>query len=441
MTASGIARILVIDDEPQIRKFLRISLNAYGYEVIEAVRGEDGIAKCATESPDLVVLDLGLPDLDGQEVIARIREWSTVPIIVLSVRAAENEKVAALDHGADDYVTKPFGIHELLARVRAALRGRRQDGEPPPAVVAVGDLTIDIPRRHVRVAGAEVKLTRKEFAILRLLAQYTGRIVTHQHLLREVWGPAHQHETHYLRIYIGHLRQKLGDDPADPRYISNEPGVGYRLLDGGQLVIKLDLSHRIVGAWHRNVVTLPRTFFNSIILLQIDPAAIVGALPFGRGLPVEQQGRVRLDHRPRSGGQLVLQLIGPPSGIAQNEQAAFGPIAGRHVLEDARRHGERRDVRDHHGVLGVVLGAVQHEGPRWLHRPAVVDPQVDLRLAVGRDAHALEHPIERTGAEQPVDHQPHGAFPVMLHHVHHRLAKVRILELRRRDQQPARERP
>jgi two-component system, OmpR family, KDP operon response regulator KdpE len=232
MTADGIARILVIDDEPQIRKFLRISLNAYGYEVIEAVRGEDGVAKCATESPDLVILDLGLPDLDGQEVIARLREWSKVPIIVLSIRAGEAEKVAALDHGADDYVTKPFGIHELLARVRAALRGRRQDGEPPPAVVKVGDLTIDISRRRVQVAGVEVRLSRKEFAILRLLAQHAGRIVTHPQLLREVWGPAYEKETHYLRIYIGHLRQKLGDDPADPRYISNEPGVGYRLIEG-----------------------------------------------------------------------------------------------------------------------------------------------------------------------------------------------------------------
>jgi two-component system KDP operon response regulator KdpE len=232
MSREYLARILVIDDEPQIRRFLRISLNAYGYEVIEAVRGEDGIAKCATESPDLVILDLGLPDLDGQEVIARIREWSRVPIIVLSVRAAEDEKVAALDRGADDYVTKPFGIHELLARVRASLRARRQDGEAPPTVVKSGELTIDLPRRRVRVAGVEIKLSRKEFAILRLLAQHAGRIVTHQHLLREVWGAAHEHETHYLRIYIGHLRQKLGDDPADPRYISNEPGVGYRLLEG-----------------------------------------------------------------------------------------------------------------------------------------------------------------------------------------------------------------
>ena len=231
MSREYLARILVIDDEPQIRRFLRISLNAYGYQVIEAVRGEDGIAKCATESPDLVILDLGLPDLDGQEVITRIREWSKVPIIVLSVRAAEVEKVAALDQGAFDYVTKPFGIHELLARVRATLRARRQDGEPPPAVMTIGDLSIDIPRRRVHLAGAEIKLSRKEFALLRLLAQHAGRIVTHQHLLREVWGPAHEHETHYLRIYIGHLRQKLGDDPADPRYISNEPGVGYRLLE------------------------------------------------------------------------------------------------------------------------------------------------------------------------------------------------------------------
>jgi two-component system, OmpR family, KDP operon response regulator KdpE len=164
-------------------------------------------------------------------VIARIREWSTIPIIVLSVRAAEVEKVAALDAGAEDYVTKPFGIHELLARVRAVLRSRQHKGEPPPPVVTIGELAIDLARHRVRIGGAEVKLSRKEFALLRVLALHAGRIVTHQQLLREVWGPAHEHETHYLRIYVGHLRQKLGDDPADPRYLSNEPGVGYRLLE------------------------------------------------------------------------------------------------------------------------------------------------------------------------------------------------------------------
>ncbi len=228
--AGQAARVLVIDDEPQIRKFLRISLQAHGYEVVEAVRGEDGIQQCALTRPDLVILDLGLPDVDGQQVIARLREWSKVPIIVLSVRAGEAEKVAALDRGADDYVTKPFGVAELLARVRAALRSRRPEGEQP-AVIHAGDLSIDIARRRVRLADQEIKLSRKEFALLRLLAQHAGRIVTHQHLLREIWGPAHEHEPHYLRIYITHLRQKLGDDPADPRYISNEPGVGYRLLE------------------------------------------------------------------------------------------------------------------------------------------------------------------------------------------------------------------
>ena len=186
--------------------------------MIEAARGAEGVAKCATASPDLVILDLGLPDLDGQDVIARIREWSTVPIIVLSVRADEPEKVAALDAGANDYVTKPFGIHELLARVRAVLRSRSREGAPPTAVVTVGDLTVDLARHQVRVAGTEVKLTRKEFDLLRVLARHAGRIVTHQQLLREVWGPAHEHETHYLRVYIGHLRQKLGDDPARPAF-------------------------------------------------------------------------------------------------------------------------------------------------------------------------------------------------------------------------------
>lgn len=223
-------RILIVDDEPQIRKFLRISLTAHGYEVVEAVRGQDAVDKCATEQPDLVVLDLGLPDMDGREVVARIREWSEVPIIVLSVRAGESEKVAALDRGANDYVTKPFGIGELLARVRAALRRAKQKGEDQPSEIVAGNLRIDIARRKVSVRGTEVKLSRKEFEILRLLAQHAGRIVTHQQMLREIWGPAHEQEVHYLRVYIGHLRHKLGDDSADPTFIGNEPGVGYRLI-------------------------------------------------------------------------------------------------------------------------------------------------------------------------------------------------------------------
>ncbi len=222
-------RILVIDDEPQVRRFLQIALRAHGYEVIEALNGESAIEKCATENPALVILDLGLPDLDGQQVIARLREWSQVPIIVLSVRADETEKVRALDHGANDYVTKPFGIGELLARIRATLRAHQMD-RPGNSEVTVGDLVIDIAVHRVRLRGETVKLTRREFDILRLLALNAGRIVTHRQMLHDIWGPAHESETHYLRIYVGQLRQKLGDDPANPRYIENEPGVGYRLM-------------------------------------------------------------------------------------------------------------------------------------------------------------------------------------------------------------------
>jgi two-component system KDP operon response regulator KdpE len=221
------AKVLIIDDEPQIRKFLRISLGAQGYEVIEAENGKSGIEKCALETPHLVILDLGLPDLDGQEVLAKIREWSEVPIIVLSVRANEEEKVTALDRGANDYVTKPFGIAELIARVRAILRSRKSEGLTSSEIVS-GDLKIDLAAHRVFKGENELKLTKKEFALLTLLARNAGRIVTHQQILREIWGPAQESETHYLRIYIGHLRQKLGDDPLNPTYIENEPGVGYR---------------------------------------------------------------------------------------------------------------------------------------------------------------------------------------------------------------------
>ena len=223
------AKILVVDDEPQIRKFLRISLNAHGYAVVEAARGEDGITQCATEQPDLVILDLGLPDLDGQEVIGRIREWSLVPILVLSVRADEDEKVRALNNGAYDYVTKPFGIAELIARVRVGLRAHAVE-EEVPSIVRAGPLVIDLPARTVTRDGVQVKLSKKEFEILRLLVTNAGRVLTHQYLLQEVWGPAQLEETHYLRIYVGHLRQKLDDSPDNPRYIVTEPGVGYRFV-------------------------------------------------------------------------------------------------------------------------------------------------------------------------------------------------------------------
>jgi two-component system KDP operon response regulator KdpE len=226
------ASILVIDDEAQIRKFLRISLSAQGYRVLEAGSGRDGLAQAALHNPDLLVLDLGLPDLDGQQVLRELREWSQVPVLVLSVRASEGEKVLALDGGANDYVTKPFGIQEFLARVRVLLRqGGAQ--EEAPARVSSGELTVDFAYRRVSLAGQEVALTPKEYAVLALLARHPGRVVTQQQLLREVWGPSHVGDSHYLRVVVGHLRQKLGDEPAAPRYLLTEAGVGYRLrVDG-----------------------------------------------------------------------------------------------------------------------------------------------------------------------------------------------------------------
>jgi two-component system KDP operon response regulator KdpE len=226
------ARILVIDDEVQIRRFLRISLASQGYEVIEAASGEEGLKLVASRSPDLIVLDLGLPETDGKQVLSALRGWSSVPVVILSVRADEGEKVRALDAGANDYVTKPFGLQELLARVRNLLRTRLGDGATS-AHYDDGFLQIDLAQRRVAVAGENMHLTRREFDVLKMLFAHKDRVVTQIQLLREIWGPAHTEDTHYLRIIIGRLRQKLKDDPTDPQYLITEPGVGYRLVTHG----------------------------------------------------------------------------------------------------------------------------------------------------------------------------------------------------------------
>jgi two-component system KDP operon response regulator KdpE len=223
--------VLVIDDEAQIRKFLDIGLRAEGYEVLLAATGGEGLALAATRSPDLVILDIGLPDREGHDVLAELRQWSQIPVLMLSVRDAESEKVKALDAGANDYVTKPFGIQELMARLRAMLRAR--PGEPEaPQRYDDGDLVIDLARREVTLAGTPLALTRKEYAVLALLLRHAGRVVTQQQLLRDIWGATHTHDSHYLRIVVGKLRQKLGDDPATPRWLKTEPGVGYRFISG-----------------------------------------------------------------------------------------------------------------------------------------------------------------------------------------------------------------
>ncbi len=225
------ATLLIIDDEPQIRKFLRISLASQGYRILEAATGAEGLSQAALHSPDLVILDLGLPDMDGQAVLEELRAWSEVPVIVLSVRASESQKVQALDAGANDYVTKPFGIQEFLARVRALLR-QNLNTDTGEAAVNIGPLRIDLASRRVTLDGAEVELTRKEYAVLCQLARHPGRLITQQQLLTDIWGPTHTDKSHYVRIVIGHLRGKLNDDPADPRFIVTEPGVGYRLREG-----------------------------------------------------------------------------------------------------------------------------------------------------------------------------------------------------------------
>ncbi|WP_166259188.1 response regulator [Marinobacter salicampi] len=230
----GKPRILIIDDEPQIRHFLRISLKTEGYEVLEAERGETGLSLFAKHSPELVILDLGLPDMDGSEVLAALRESTSVPVIVLSVRDKELEKVKALDLGANDYVTKPFGVDELLARVRTQLRNQeRKSGRQTevPLVFDDGMLRIDLAMRKISVNAEPVRLTPKEFAVLKALMLASGKIVTQTQLLKDIWGPTHTKDTHYLRVLLGRLRLKLGDDPTEQRYIQTEPGVGYRFVD------------------------------------------------------------------------------------------------------------------------------------------------------------------------------------------------------------------
>ena len=221
------ARVLIVDDEPAIRRFLRVSLSARGYAVFEADGGQAALSAIVADRPDLIILDLGLPDLDGVEVTRLLREWTRIPIIILSVRGQEADKIAALDAGADDYLTKPFGAGELLARMRVALRRAAQSGLQP--VFTNGDLTVDLARRMVTVAGQEVQLTPTEYDLLRVLVTYAGKVLTHRQLLREVWGLGYEQEMHMLRVNVSNLRRKIEPDPARPRYILTEPGVGYRL--------------------------------------------------------------------------------------------------------------------------------------------------------------------------------------------------------------------
>lgn len=228
-TTSNAVNVLIIDDEPQIRKFLDIALRAQGYKTFLAETGQMGLEMLALQGADLVILDLGLPDLDGQDVLKELRIWSQVPVIILSVRADETEKVALLDAGANDYVTKPFSIQELMARIRAMLRNQvTQTTES--AIFDDGVLKIDFAQRQVFLSNELVSLTRKEFQLLMLLAQHRGQLITQPQILKDLWGPTHQEDTHYLRILVAKLRAKLNDDAIHPRYIATEPGVGLRFL-------------------------------------------------------------------------------------------------------------------------------------------------------------------------------------------------------------------
>jgi two-component system KDP operon response regulator KdpE len=227
------ACILLVDDEPQMRRFLRVTLQSQGYELAEADTGQDGLSQAATRNPDVVLLDLGLPDMDGLEVLARLREWSKVPVIVISAREQEQDKIRALDSGADDYLIKPFGAGELLARIRVAIRHRfvQQGGQNEPVFV-LDDMRVDLNKRQVFLKDAEIHLTPIEYKLLSYLIRHAGKVVTHKQLLREVWGAAYAEQMHYVRVYMGMLRHKLEEDPACPRFFINEPGIGYRLRSG-----------------------------------------------------------------------------------------------------------------------------------------------------------------------------------------------------------------
>lgn len=223
-------RVLVVDDEPAIHRFMTPALIANGYEALRADTAAEALRMVANLRPDIVILDLGLPDGDGKDVIRALRAWSDVPIVVLSARDREIEKIEALDQGADDFVNKPFGMGELMARIRAALRHRmREKGETP--LLRLGEVEIDIPRHKVTRGAEEIRLTPREFDLLAFLVRHAGKVLTHRHILREVWGPAHERDTHYLRVYVGQLRTKIEADPSNPALILTEPGVGYRVAD------------------------------------------------------------------------------------------------------------------------------------------------------------------------------------------------------------------
>lgn len=226
MSESG-PRVLIIDDERAIRRFLRASLTAHSYTVFEAISGQEGLNAVITHRPDLIILDLGLPDMAGIKVLRQLREWTQIPIIILSVQEQEADKIAALDAGANDYLTKPFGIGELMARLRVALRHATQPTVQP--VFTIGELSVDLARRLVTVANQEIQLTPTEYDLLKLFVTHAGKVLTHQQILRQVWGVGYTHELHLLRVNISNLRRKIETDPTRPRYILTEPGVGYRL--------------------------------------------------------------------------------------------------------------------------------------------------------------------------------------------------------------------